>query len=132
MTTSTVVSDIQTKSSVANNWADFNTLSLEGRIAHAEIKTSGDNEYVLVNVMTTLKDGTPGVTAQFSSSNGILTLARKGYLQKGRRVHVTGSLIGFETHYDKDGTPVVLQRGRVRLGDVRIKLGATPKSQSEV
>ena len=129
MTTSTQVVSNPAGQSMTN-WADFNNVSLEGRISHAEIKTSENNEFVSVSVITTLKDGTDGVVVQFTSSNGILQLAKKGYLTKGRRVYVTGSLVGFETHYIKDGVATPLQRGRMRLADVRIKLGAKAKASA--
>ena len=129
MTTSTQVVSNPAGQSLTN-WADFNNVSLEGRISHAEIKSSENNEWVSVSVITTLKDGTDGVVVQFTSSNGILSLAKKGYLTKGRRVYVTGSLVGFETHYIKDDVATPLQRGRMRLADVRIKLGAKAKASA--
>ena len=110
-------------------WADFNTFSAEGRVAHAEIVENDGQQWLSVTVITTLKDGTDGISVQFTNANGILSLYRKGYLMKGRRVHVTGTVTEIATSYvNKDGVVVPLQRGRIRMQAVTLRLGATPKA----
>ena len=111
------------------NWGNFNSMSVEGHISHAEIQTRDNSTYVVVNVMTNLKDGAEGTAVQFTNGYQILTLAQKGYLTKGRRVIITGSVSGIETHYTtKDGECVPLKRGRIQMTGVSLKLADTQRN----
>ena len=112
-------------------FADWNTASFEARVMHTELKAGGNGEYVAVTCVTNLKDGADGVSVRFTSSAGILKLAKAGFLMKGRRVHLTGTIAGFESAYtNADGLVVPLQRPRLQLQGVQLKLGAKPKSAS--
>lgn len=113
------------------SFRDFNTCVFEGRVLHTEIKNGQYGEFVEVTVATTLKDGDAGVAVRFISSNGVLKLVKAGHLMTGRRVHLTGTISGFESHYvNADGLVVPLQRSRLSLTGVQLKLGAKPKSAS--
>ena len=112
-------------------FADFNTSTFQARVMHTELKAGENGEYVAVTCVTNLKDGADGVSVRFTSSAGILKLAKAGFLMKGRRVHLTGSIAGFESAYtNTDGLVVPLQRPRLQLQGVQPKLGAKPKSAS--
>lgn len=111
------------------NFRDFNNATFEGRVLHTEIKTGQYGEFVEVTVATTLKDGDAGVAIRFVSSNGVLKLAKSGHLMTGCRVHITGTISGFESHYvNKDGVIVQLQRPRLNLTGVQLMLGAKPRT----
>ena len=110
------------------NFRDFNSLVAEARILHQEVKAGEYGEYVAVTAVTRLKDGEDGVAVQFRSSAGILKLAKGGHLMPGRRIHLTGQIIGFASAYDKDGQLVPLSRPRLNLSGVTLQLGAKPKS----
>ena len=110
---------------------DFNTFSCQARVNHTEVRSGDNGEYVTVTAITNLKDGEKGVAIRFSSSNGILKLAKNGHLMNGRRIHVTGSVSHFETHYvdKKTGEIVVLERARLGITSPSLILGAKPKDQ---
>ena len=111
-------------------FADFNTSTFEARVSHTELKAGDNGEYVAVTCITNLKDGADGVAVRFTSSSGILKLAKGGHLMAGRRVHLTGTIAGFESAYSKDGLIVPLQRPRLSLQAVQLKLGAKPKAKA--
>ena len=108
---------------------DFNNSSFQCRVVHTEVKTGQYGEYVIVTAFTNLKDGEDSVAVQFRSSNGILKLAKGGHLMKNRRIHVTGSVIGFASSYQKDGMTIALSRPRIELASATIQLGAKPTAK---
>ena len=127
--TKTVVSTPASAPKEKIQWANFNSFSVEGFISHAEIQTRDGDTYVVVNVMTNLRDGGEGTAVTFTNGYAILTLAQKGYLTKGRRVILTGSISGFETHYTtKDGECVALKRPRLSMTGVQLKLADAQRS----
>ena len=110
-------------------FADWNTASFEARVMHTELKAGGNGEYVAVTCVTNLKDGEDGIAIRFTSAAGILKLAKGGHLPKGRRVHLVGSIAGFESAYtNADGLVVPLARPRLSLQGVSLTLGAKPKA----
>lgn len=109
-------------------YADVNQATFAGRVAHAEIKTHDGREFLAVQVITTLADGTDGVSVKFTDNNGILSLFKRGYLTIGRRVHVHGHIADVRSHYVKDGQLVALKRPEMRMSYVRLDLGATSKN----
>ncbi len=112
------------------NFRDFNSFAAECRVIHQEVKAGEFGEFVQVTCVTNLKDGAEGVAVQFRASTGILKLAKGGHLMPGRRVHVTGAITGFATSYLKDGQAVMLQRPRLNIAEVNLRLGAKPKKAS--
>ena len=110
---------------------DFNNVCMEARVQYVEIKAGDNGEYVAVTCITNLKDGEKGVAVRFTSNNGVLKLAKGSHLMPGRRVHLTGTIVGFETAYtNADGVIVPLDRGRLQLQAVQLKLGAKPKAKA--
>ena len=114
MTTSQPLSTVNTAAGVEKTYAnfrDFNNIVVEARILHTEVKAGKYGEFVEVTAVTTLKDGEQGVAVRFISSNGALKLAKGGHLMNGRRVHITGQVSGFSSHYvNADGVIIQLQR----------------------
>ena len=75
------------------------------------------------------KDSEKGVAVRFTSSNGVLKLAKGSHLMPGRRVHLTGTIAGFESAYtNADGEVVALDRPRIQLQAVQLTLGANPRA----
>ncbi len=106
---------------------DFNTVTFQARIQHTEVRSGDNGEYVAVTAITNLKDGADGVAVRFTSNAGILKLAKAQHLMPGRRVHLTGTISGFESAYtNADGLVVPLARPRLQLQGVQLMLGAKP------
>ena len=100
-----------------SSYASFNTLTITGRVSHAELVDGKYGEFLAVTLLTELKDETPAVAVQFNNTNGLLSLYKGGYLNNGRSVTVTGHLESFtELYFDKKtGKTRRLQRPRLQL-----------------
>ena len=100
-----------------SSYASFNTLTITGRVSHAELVEGKYGEFLAVTLLTELKDETPAVAVQFNNTNGLLSLYKGGYLNNGRSVTVTGHLESFtELYFDKKtGKTRRLQRPRLQL-----------------
>ena len=98
-------------------YASFNTLTITGRVYHAEIVKGQYGEFLAVTLMTELTDDGESVCVQFKNTNGLLSLAKKGWLNNGRRVTVTGHLRSFtELYFDKKvGKTKRLKNARLNL-----------------
>ncbi len=113
------------------SFADFNTVSFEARVYNVDIVTRGTDEWANVSLITNTVDGEGGgLVVTFTNSNGILSLAKKGFLPSGRRVFVSGVIKSVTSHYTKDGECVALKTPRMHLVDASLKLGATPKAKA--
>ena len=114
------------------SYANFNTATFQGRIFDATITEGKYGEFVSITVITNLSDDSEGVTITFNNSNGLLTLAKKDYLTKGRMVHVTGHISGVSEVYEKDGVTQLLKRPRLKLdpNTAQLVLGAAPKADA--
>ena len=116
------------------SYASFNNVTFQGRVFDATVANGQYGEFVAVTVITNLEDGDEGVTVTFNNSNGLLSLCKKGFLQKGRQVHVTGRIAGVSETYtdDKTGELVIRKRPQIKLDPktAQLTLGATPKSDT--
>ena len=113
-------------------YRSFNSASFQGRIADATVAEGKYGEFVAITVITNLADGDDGCTITFNNSNGLLTLAKKGYLTRGRMVHVTGAITGVSEVYEKDGQVQLRKRPQLTLDSrsAQLMLGATPKQET--
>ena len=113
-------------------YANFNACTFQGRIFDATVANGQYGEFVAITVITNLSDDTDGVTVTFNNSNGLLSLAKKGHLTKGRMVHVTGHISGVTEVYEKDGVTQLLKRPRLSLDSntAQLVLGAMPKQDA--
>ena len=113
-------------------YANFNTASFQGRVFDATVTKGQYGEFVAITVITNLSDDSEGVTLTFNNSNGLLSLAKKGHLTKGRMVHVTGHISGVTEVYEKDGVTQLLKRPRLTLDSntAQLVLGAMPKQDA--
>jgi len=116
------------------SYANFNTATFEGRIFDVTIVDGKYGEFLAVTVITNLVDGGEGITVTFNNSNGLLKLHKDGYLNKGRRVHVTGAISDISQVYEKDGELQLRKRPQLALDSktVQVKLGASPASDTTV
>ena len=106
-------------------YASFNTLSITGRMSHAEVVKGNNGDYLAVTLISELTDGSEGISVQFTTSNGLMSLFNSGYLNKGRMITVTGHLNKFEeTYFNKQtGKRAILQRPRLSLGQAQVLHG---------
>ena len=113
-------------------YANFNSATFQGRIFDATVANGQYGEFVAITVITNLSDDTDGVTVTFNNSNGLLALAKKGHLTKGRMVHVTGHISGVTEVYEKDGVTQLLKRPRLMLDSntAQLVLGAMPAADA--
>ena len=113
-------------------YANFNTCTFQGRVFDATVTKGQYGEFVAITVITNLSDDTDGVTVTFNNSNGLLALAKKGHLTKGRMVHVTGHISGVTEVYEKDGVTQLLKRPRLSLDSntAQLVLGAIPSADA--
>ena len=114
------------------SYANFNSATFQGRIFDATVAKGQYGEFVAITVITNLSDDTDGVTVTFNNSAGLLNLAKKGYLTKGRMVHVTGHISGVTEVYEKDGATTLLKRPRLSLDPktAQLVLGAAAKADA--
>ena len=101
----------------SKSYAQFNSLTITGRISHAELVDGKYGEFLAVTLLTELKDDSPAVSVQFNTTNGLLSLYKSGWLNNGRSVTVTGHLESFtETYFNKTtGKRAILKRPRLTL-----------------
>ena len=115
-------------------YAQFNTITITGRLSHAEVVEGNNGDYLAVTLISELTDGSEGVAVQFTTSNGLMSLFNSGYLNTGRMITVTGHLNKFEETYfnKKTGKRAILQRPRLTLGQAQVLhggLGAGAKKE---
>ena len=98
-------------------YAQFNSLTITGRVSHAELVQGKYGEFLAVTLLTELKDDAQAVAVQFNTTNGLLSLYKSGYLNNGRSVTVTGHLESFtELYLNKTtGKRAILKRPRLTL-----------------
>ena len=113
-------------------YSNFNACTFQGRIFDATVTKGQYGEFVAITVITNLADDTDGVTVTFNNSNGLLALAKKGHLTKGRMVHITGHISGVTEVYEKDGVTQLLKRPRLSLDSntAQLVLGAIPNADA--
>jgi hypothetical protein len=118
-----------------SSYAQFNTLTITGRLSHAELVDGQYGEFLAVTLLTELVDEAAAVAVQFNTTNGLMSLYKKGWLNNGRRVTVTGHLESFTELYldKKTGKRRMLQRPRLQLSKaVVFDGGLGPAKREEV
>ena len=118
-------------------YAAFNTLTITGRLSFAEVVTNNGSEFLAVTLLTELKNDGETVAVTFNNSNGLLALYKKGKLNAGRYITVTGHLDSFaQVYFDaKQGQSVMLRRPKLHLVQAQVMtggLGPVKKSQDIV
>ena len=114
-------------------YAQFNTLTITGRISHAELVKGKYGEFLAVTLLTELKDDASAIAVQFNTTNGLLSLYKKGWLNNGRMVTVTGHLESFtELYLNKEtGKRAMLKRPRLTLSKAVVFEGGLGPAKRE-
>lgn len=117
-------------------YSQFNSLTITGRVSHAEVVEGQYGEFLAVTLLTELADNKPAIAVKFNIGGRILGLGKKDML-KGRTLTVTGHLGGFtELYFDKKlGKTQRLQRPRLDLVEATVfsgGLGPAKKQESGV
>ncbi len=116
-------------------YANFNTVSFQGVVLNVDIVDGQYGEFAAITLISNLADdksgADTGVTIEFNNGNGMLGLAKKGWLPSGRQVTVTGTLAGVSETYEKDGELHVRKRPQITLKSetVQMHTGAMPKDK---
>ena len=118
------------------SYAQFNSLTITGRVSHAELRTYKDSEFLSVTLISDLITDGAGVAVQFTNSNGMMAMFKedpKNLL--GRLITVTGHLSEFtETYINKTTTKrEMLKRPRLTLKQAQVFSGGYgAKKKTEV
>jgi len=106
-------------------YAQFNTLTITGRVSHTELVESKNGEFLAVTLLSDLKDDGEAVAVTFNTSNGLMSLSKKGFLNNGRMLTVTGHLDSFtELYFDaKLGKTRRLKRAKMHLVQAQVLTG---------
>lgn len=106
-------------------YAQFNTLTITGRVSHTELVESKKGEFLAVTLLSDLKDDGDAVAVTFNTSNRLMSLSKKGFLNNGRMVTVTGHLDSFtELYFDaKLGKTRRLKRAKLHLVQAQVLAG---------
>jgi len=113
------------------NYAQFNTVSVTGRIFHSEI-VNKNGGFLSVSVISTLSEDGQEVEFTFTNSNGLMALANKDGLPNGRIVTLTGHITTCSETYEKNGETLLLKRPKIHMTGVQILdggLGPIPNKE---
>ena len=100
-------------------------MTITGRVSHTELVKSKTDEFLHVRLLSDLKDDGEAVAVTFNTSNGLMSLSKKGFLNNGRMVTVTGHLDSFsELYFDaKMGKTRRLKRAKLHLVQAQVLSG---------
>lgn len=116
------------------NYANFNALTVTGRVSDLKILKGQYGESLVVTMITTLETDKDSANVVFTNKNGLMTMFKNGNLEVGRTLTVTGHISKIEQVYtDKDGKVRTLKRSRVTLKQAQILdggLGPAPKKEA--
>ncbi len=106
------------------SYANFNSVTFQGRISNVDIVDGQYGEFIAVTVLSNMADGDDkAVSIVFNNSNGLLGLHKKGFLPVGRQVTLTGHISGVSETYEKDGELQLRKRPQISLTEVQIPTG---------
>ncbi len=114
------------------NYAQFNTVTVTGRIFHSEVPKGRD--FLSVSVISTLTKDGQEVEFTFTNNNGLKALFEKGFLNKGRVVTITGHIATCGETYTKGGETLLKRRPEIHMTGVQILdggLGADPSKKTK-
>ncbi len=106
-------------------FAQFNALTITGRVSFAEVVDGQYGEFLSLTVLSELINDAEAVSIKINSNNGLLADFKKGKLVPGRRITVTGHVSGFsETYVDKKtGTSAFRRRPELKLSNAVVLSG---------
>jgi hypothetical protein len=119
-------------------YAQFNSLTVTGRIFNAEVVTNQNNgdQFLSVSVISTATKDGADLVYTFTNNNGLMALYNKGLFCKGREVTITGHISNVsEVYTTKTGEVKLRLRPEVRLIGVSVPeggLGRMPQDKQQV
>ena len=120
----------QTNMAQTKSYANFNSITVQGRVFAAEIAENNGGEFLALTLITNLVNGDAGMTVTLNNSNGLMGLFNKGYLPIGRMLTIVGHVASVTSTYEKGGKTYDLKRPKMHLtGAVLLDggLGPAPK-----
>lgn len=116
-------------------YAQFNTLTVTGRIFHAEIVSKDGSEFLSVSVISTASKDGVDIEYKFNNSNGLMGLFKKGYFCRGRQVTITGHIKDVSAYWiTKTGEIQPRKRPEIQLTGVNVLdggLGPMPVAEGQ-
>lgn len=119
---------------MTTSYAQFNTLTITGRVNHAEIVTGQYGEFLALTLLSELVSDAEPIAIKIKSNNGLMKSFHKGNLTNGRRLTVTGHLSGMsELFLNKTtGKRAVRKRPEISMSNVVIMDGGYgPKPKAD-
>ena len=117
------------------NYANFNALTVTGRVMDLKVLKGQYGESLVVTMITTLETDGEETNVVFSNKNGLMTMYKNGKLDTGRQLTVTGHISKIEQVYtDKGGAVRLLKRPRLSLKQAVVLdggLGPAPKKETK-
>ena len=115
------------------NYANFNALTVTGRVSDLKILKGQYGESLVVTMITTLETDGEESNVVFTNKNGLMTMFKNGNLEVGRTLTVTGHIKSIQQVYtDEKGAVRMLKRPRLNLKQVQVLDGGLgPASKKE-
>jgi hypothetical protein len=112
-------------------YADFQSVTLLGRIANLNVITTEDDRQCLAVTLYHRISQDATVTIRFLNSNGLLTAYNNGNLLVGQELTVTGKLQGIRAFYIKDEELTPLKQPEFQMKVMDYAFGSKPQPKAE-
>jgi len=109
------------------NYADFQTISMVGRIADLKVIQTEDQRDCLVVTLYHRISPDATVTVKFLNSNGLLTAYGNGNLVVGQELTVMGKITGIRSFYMKDDALTPLKQPEFQIKCMDYAFGSKPQ-----
>jgi len=115
-------------------YANFNALTVTGRIFNAEVVEGANGDFLSVSVISTATKDGEDLVYTFTNNNGLLSLFNNGNFCKGREVTITGHITGVSEIYTDKQSGELRTRKYPQIHMTRVSvpeggLGRMPKSK---
>lgn len=116
-------------------YAQFNTITVTGRIFNAEIVENNGQQFLSVTLISTASKDGADLLYTFNNNNGLMKLHESGWFGKGRQVTVTGHIHNVsEVYTTNTGEVRMRKRPEIHLTGVSVMdggLGPMPKDDAQ-
>mgnify|MGYP002621975698 CR=1 FL=1 len=120
---------------IQTRYAQFNALTVTGRIFNAEVVPNNDQPFLSVSIISTASKDGADLVYTFNNSNGLLSLHEKGWFNQGRQVTITGHIHNVsEVYTTKTGEVRMRKRPEIHMTGVTVLdggLGPMPNSDDQ-